>query len=314
MSKPVGEFRVKFWGTRGSVPTPGPSTLKYGGNTACVEIRCGDEIIILDAGTGIRDLGVELLKETPVRASIFFSHVHWDHIQGIPFFQPAYEPENEFRLYGGKNWDTTLEYALRYQMQNPNFPVTLEELNAVGAKMEYIDLDAGTTFRIGSDDQITVRTVELCHPDKAFGFRIEYSGRSMVYATDTENVSEPDERLVKLAHGADLLIHDAQYTSEEYYGLDGESKKAWGHSTPEAAATTAIAAKVKKLVLFHHDPYHDDEKIDQMLGTARAIFPNTVAAFEGMILKLTKSSEISSEPHQRTATVRSAYSSVSKTP
>ena len=280
------EFNVRFWGTRGSVPAPGPETVIYGGNTSCVEVRCGGELIILDAGTGIRGLGTELLKDMPIKASILFSHVHWDHIQGIPFFRPAYKLGNEFKLYGGKDWDTRLEYALRWQMQSPTFPVTFEEVNSVGAKMEYIDIDVDTVFTIGDKDQISVRSAELRHPDKAFGFRIEYAGKSLIYATDTENLPEPDEKLVELATGADLLIHDAQYTSEEYYGVNTDPKRNWGHSTPEAAAGAAIAANVKKLVLFHHDPYHDDETVSQILKIASAIFPNTVAAYEGMLIEL----------------------------
>jgi len=277
---------VRFWGTRGSIPAPGPETLRYGGNTSCVEVRCGEEIIIFDAGTGIRSLGTELLKKMPVKASILFSHMHWDHIQGIPFFRPIYEPGNEFRLYGNKDWSTKLEYALEWQMQSPNFPVTLEELNVAGAKMEYIDIDAGSVFHIGNADQITVRSIELRHPDKAFGFRVEYDGKSLVYATDTESLPKPEKNLVELAYGADILIHDAQYTTEEYYGIDQDSKQTWGHSTPEAAAEVALSANVKKLILFHHDPYHDDATVDQMLQTAIAIFPNTIAASEGMIIKL----------------------------
>lgn len=279
-------IKVKFWGTRGSVPAPGQETLKYGGNTACVEVQCGKELTIIDAGTGIRNLGTELLKQMPVKASILFSHMHWDHIQGLPFFRPIYKPGNEFKLYGNKNWSTKLEYALKSQMQSPNFPVTLEELSAVGAKMEYIDIDAGTVFNIGDSGQIVVRTAELRHPDKAFAFRIEYGGRSLVYATDTENLPKPDERLVQLARDADLLIHDAQYTSQEYHGANGDSKKDWGHSTPEAAAQVAIAANVKKLVLFHYAPHHDDATVDQMLHVASAIFTNTVAASEGMTIEL----------------------------
>jgi phosphoribosyl 1,2-cyclic phosphodiesterase len=218
--------------------------------------------------------------------SILFSHVHWDHIQGIPFFQPIYIPGNQFKLYGNKNWDTRLEYALKLQMQSPNFPVTLEQLNAVGAKMEYIDIDFGTTFRVGNRREVTIRSVSLNHPDSAFGFKIEYAGKSMVYATDNENIPEPSEKLIELASEADLLIHDAQYTKEEYYGLGQSSFKGRGHSTPEAAAELATIANVGKLVLFHHDPYHDDAKIDEMLLTASNIFPNTVSAFEGMVIEL----------------------------
>ena len=285
-SAPVEQFRVRFWGARGCIPTPGVGTLKYGGNTACVEVRCGEELIIMDAGTGIRELGMELMKEIPVKASILFSHVHWDHVQGIPFFQPAYEAGNEFRLYGSKNWDVKLEYALEYQMQNPNFPLNIEELKTVGAKMEYIDIEAGEHFKIGSKDQVTIRSAELHHTDKAFGFRIEYSDKILTYATDTESLPKPDKSLVELARCADLLIHDAQYTSEEYYGLNGDPKRNWGHSTPEAAAEVAIVANVKKLVLFHHDPYHNDAKVDGMLQVAATIFPNTVAASEGMVIEL----------------------------
>ena len=286
MCNSEGKFRIKFWGTRGSIPSPGPDTLRYGGNTSCVEARCGDELIIIDAGTGIRDLGTELLKETPIKASILFSHVHWDHIQGIPFFRPVYIPGNEFRLYGNRNWDTKLEYALKWQMQSPNFPVTLNELNEVGAHMEYIDIDAGTVFHVGDTEQVTIRSAELRHPDKAFGFRIEYGGKSVVYATDTEDIPGPNEQLLELAYGADLFIHDAQYTSDEYYGENGDSKRNWGHSTPEAAAKVALAAKVNKLVLFHHDPYHSDAQVDRMVEVASAIFPDTIAAFEGMVIEL----------------------------
>lgn len=286
MCDSVRKFKIKFWGTRGSIPTPGSETLRYGGNTACVEVRCGNELIIIDAGTGIRNLGTELLKENAINASILFSHVHWDHIQGIPFFRPVYAPDNKFKLYGNRNWDTKLEYALKWQMQSPNFPVTLEGLNKVGAHMEYIDIDAGAKFQIGEANEVTIRTAELRHPDKAFAFRIEYCGKSVVYATDTENLPEPDERLVELASGTDILIHDAQYTNEEYYGVNGDSKKDWGHSTPAAAAMTAIVAQVKKLILFHHDPFHDDEQIDRMSKEAGEIFSNTAAAYEGMMIDL----------------------------
>lgn len=311
MSEQLGEFKIRFWGTRGSIAAPGPKTVKYGGNTACVEVRCGEELIILDAGTGIRDLGTKLLEEMPVKASILFSHVHWDHIQGMPFFQPIFVPGNEFRLYGNRNWDMKLEYALRYQMQNPNFPVTLEQVNAVGARMEYIDIDVGAVFEVGDNNQITIRSVELPHPDGSFGFRIEYKGRSLVYATDTEDLPEPDEKLVELARGTDLLIHDAQYTNEEYYGLNGDSKESWGHSTPEAAVKVAMAANVKKLVLFHHDPYHDDTKVDQMLQMASASFPNTIAASEGMVVKL-RPTTASAQPYSDEIDIHRVYSSASE--
>lgn len=282
--KPLDTIKVKFWGTRGSVPSPGPGTLRYGGNTSCVEVRCDEELIIIDAGSGIVSLGNELLKEMPIKAPILFSHVHWDHIQGIPFFEPAYRSGNKFRLYGSKDWDTKLEYALRRQMQSPSFPGTLEEFKA---EMEYIDvIGDGAVFKLGSKEQITVRCVELRHPNRAFAFRIEYGGKNLIYASDTESLPKPDERLVELASGTDLLIHDAQYTSEEIRSIKQRTNKSFGHSTPEAAAEVAVAAKVKKLALFHHHFSHDDATIEQMAQVASAIFPDTVAASEGMVIEL----------------------------
>ena len=307
MSSKEEKIRIKFWGTRGSVPCPGPENLKYGGNTACVEVKCGSELIIIDAGTGIRDLGTELLKHPPVKASILFSHVHWDHIQGIPFFRPAYVPGNEFRLYGNKNWDTKLEYALKCQMQSPNFPVTFEDMNEVGARMKYIDIAAGAVFQIGD---VNVRSIELHHPDKAFGFRIDYGGRSLVYATDTESLPGPDEELVELASNVDVLIHDAQYTDGEYNGMDGYSRKTWGHSTPKAAVAVARAAGVKQLVLFHHDPYHDDAQIDRILQATAVVFPDVIAASEGMVIELRPTIVPAEDPSKR-ANACSVYDSVS---
>ncbi|MEK7399502.1 MAG: MBL fold metallo-hydrolase [Candidatus Poribacteria bacterium] len=286
MSKLTEDFKIKFWGTRGSIPVPGSGTVKFGGNTSCVEIRCGKELIILDAGTGIKNLGSELLKEMPIKASIFFSHLHWDHIQGMPFFKPIYIQGNEFTFYGSKTWDIKLENALKGQMKNPIFPVNFDIVNSVGARVQYIDIDEGKIIKIGDKDPVTIQSIELYHTDKVFGFKIEYKGRSLVYATDTENLPEPNKKLIELAHSSDLIIHDAQYTSEEYYGSNGSSKRNWGHSTPEVAALVALKANTKRLVLFHHDPYHDDRIIEQIQQKASAIFPNTIAASESMVIEL----------------------------
>ena len=286
MSKLTEDFKIKFWGTRGSITVPGSGTVKFGGNTSCVEVRCGKELIILDAGTGIKNLGLELLKEMPIKASIFFSHLHWDHIQGMPFFLPIYIQGNEFKFYGSKTWDIKLEHAWKGQMKNPIFPVNLDIIDSVGAKVQYIDIDEGKIIKIGDKDPVTIQSIELYHTDKVFGFKIEYKGRSLVYATDTENLPEPNTKLIELAHNSDLIIHDAQYTSEEYYGLNGSSKKNWGHSTPEFAALVALKAKAKGLILFHHDPYHDDSMIEEIQQKASAIFPNTIAASESVVIEL----------------------------
>jgi phosphoribosyl 1,2-cyclic phosphodiesterase len=287
MCEIMGDFRIRFWGTRGSIPAPGPGTVKYGGNTSCIEVRCGQEIIVLDAGTGIRELGNELTKENPSKISILFSHVHWDHIQGMPFFQPASINDCHIRLYGNLTWKTKLEQSLKLQMKSPNFPTTLERKYNNGKNMKYIDIDGESRFNIGQNKQISIQSFKLRHPNDAFGFRIEYNGKSMVYATDTESLPTLDDKLIGVSGSTDLLIHDAQYTRREYYGFDGSSKKNWGHSTPEAAAKIAQASKVKKLVLFHHDPYHHDLQIDEMVKSASEIFPNTIAAYEGMAINLT---------------------------
>jgi len=278
-------FSIKFWGTRGSIPAPGPKTVKYGGNTACIEVRYGNELLILDAGTGINGLGTELSNGHPINGSILFSHTHWDHIQGMPFFRPAYNPWNHFRLYGNKNWDITLKDALRIQMRRPNFPVNLDDIGLEGAKIGFINIGVGESFQVGFRDKATVTSFELHHTDQAIGFRIDYMGRSIVYATDNEGI-DPDDKVIKVAQEADILIHDAQYSYEEYFGLNGNFKKGFGHSIPENAAKTALAARVKLLVMFHHDPYHDDKTVDEMLEATSRIFSKTIAASEGLKLYL----------------------------
>ena len=275
-------LKVRFWGVRGSIPTPGPATIKVGGNTACVEVRCGTDLVIFDAGTGLRPLGGALLKEMPVKAHLFISHVHWDHIQGFPFFVPAFVPGNSFRLYGMINVTGTLEETLSGQMNYPSFPVCLKDM---GAEMSFHDIREGQTIDLPGGTR--VQNARLNHPSGVLGYRVQHGGRAVVYATDTEHYAITDPKLAKLAQGADVLIYDATYTPEEYAGkVDGVPRTGWGHSTNEEGARIAKELGVKQLVLFHHDPAQNDEAVAEKERRARTIFPETVAAREGLVIEL----------------------------
>jgi phosphoribosyl 1,2-cyclic phosphodiesterase len=281
-------MQITFWGVRGSIPTPGPGTVQIGGNTSCVELRAGKAIIIFDGGTGLRLLGKKLLKEMPLTAYMFFSHVHWDHIQGFPFFEPAFVAGNEFHLYGGNNVSRTLEDTLSGQMDHPNFPV---HLSVMGAKMKFRDLVEGEAVDIDDGEGSVARVTNASgnHPQGVYAFRVDHAGKSVVYATDTEHYAEQmDENLLKLARGADVFIYDSQYTPEEYAGTAGTggSKKGWGHSTFEEGARLAKAADVKRFVLFHHDPGQSDAAVRNKEKRAKALFPDVVAAHEGLVIEV----------------------------
>lgn len=270
---------LRFWGVRGSTPTPVPENLKYGGNTPCIELRADGDLFILDCGTGLRLLGNSLRREfgrRPIRAHVFLSHYHWDHIQGIPFFTPLYDRRNSFVFYSFRSPETDVQRALEHQMNNPYFPV---DMRAMHAKRTFREIEEQS----GRFGNLLVTTRRLNHPQGCLGFRIEYDGRTIVYATDNEP-GDPrgDQNVRALAEGADVLIHDSQYTPHEYR----HGKKSWGHSTWEEGVKIAREARVKKLVLFHHDPDHDDKQIDAIVHQARRRFPNSVGAREGLALSL----------------------------
>ena len=272
-------MQITFWGVRGSIPTPGPSTVQIGGNTSCVEVRAGKAILIFDGGTGLRLLGKKLAKEAPLTAHMFFSHVHWDHIQGFPFFEPAFVKGNVFHLYGGNNVSRTLEETLDGQMDHPNFPV---HLGVMGATMTFTDLPEGQAVEIddGVGGKVRVTNARGNHPQGVFAFRVEHGGKAVVYATDTEHYEgRIDEKLAALSKDAAVLIYDSQYTPEEY-----SSKKGWGHSTYEEGAKLAKLAGAKKLVLYHHDPMQNDAAVREKEKRAKAVFPDVIAAHEGLVL------------------------------
>ncbi len=274
-------FQVTFWGVRGSIPTPGLATVGVGGNTSCVEVRVADQIVIFDGGTGLRNLGDKLLRESPVTAHLFFSHVHWDHIQGFPFFLPAFVKGNSFHLYGGKNVSRTLEETLAGQMDYPNFPVTLREM---GSQMVFTDLHENEEVLLGNG-AVKIWGVSGNHPNGVFIYRVEYNNFAMVYATDTEHYAVHDPAVVDLARGADVFVYDSQYTPEEYAGVDGRrAKVGWGHSTMIEGAEIAREAGVKKFILFHHDPAQDDAAVREKERRAREVFPRSFLAVEGLVL------------------------------
>lgn len=270
-------FSVRFWGVRGSVPVPGPTTVRYGGNTPCVEVRAGSELIVFDAGSGLRVLGNQLVGAKSVTARMFFSHFHWDHIQGFPFFAPAFVQGTRLDLFGAKKLSATLSETLAGQMSYPNFPVTLSDL---AAQIEFHDLHEGQSVCCG--DAVVTNT-RLNHPGGVFAYRVDYGGHAVVFATDTEHYATLDQKICALAEGADVLVYDAMYTPEEYAG-SGElpARTGWGHSTWEEGVRVARAARVRQLVLFHHDPDHDDAAVDAIEAKAKASFPATIAAREGL--------------------------------
>jgi CheY-like chemotaxis protein len=286
-------MRIRFWGTRGSIPKPGPATVRYGGNTSCVEVRLDDTLIVLDCGTGAHELGQQILASSPgpVRGHLLITHTHWDHIQGFPFFAPLFVPGSEWDIYAPRQLGRTLEEILGGQMQRTYFPVPLGDL---AATIRYHELTEGM-FEL---DAVRVSTRYLNHPAPALGYRLEANGVSVVYATDHEphsrhhpdargeaaRVHREDERHIEFLAGADLLIHDATYTLEEY-----PAKLSWGHTPAEWAVDFAVAAKARRLALFHHDPSRTDRAIDDLLARCRQRLPvrdkpEVFAAAEGQYL------------------------------
>lgn len=273
-------MRIKFWGVRGSTPTPQAENMRYGGNTSCVEVRLGDRIYIFDCGTGFRVLGQQLEHEAKgraIHAHVFVSHFHWDHIQGLPFFRPLYQgPDNRFDFHCSSR-TRGLQQVLSEQMASPYFPVGLQEMKA---QQKFHEIQSG---RIAIEDGVHLQTAWLNHPQGSMGFRLETKDGIFVYATDNEP-GDPDfdKAVRKLAEGADVLVYDAQYLPEEYEAR----RRGWGHSHWREAVNVVMESGAKELVLFHHDPDHTDAVIDKVLLDARNHYPKVRAASEGMEIRL----------------------------
>jgi phosphoribosyl 1,2-cyclic phosphodiesterase len=249
--------KVRFWGTRGSIPTPGQRTVRYGGNTACVEVRDRTgALLVLDAGTGLRELGLALNGSGPLEVDLLLSHLHWDHIQGIPFFRPVYDARSRLRIHGPVQ-ARPLRELLGLGMDAPFFPVDLEGLPA---QLVIDELRSGSATQIGP---YQVSASGTSHPAPSLAYRVEADGRALVYATDTEDpFTGRANPVVALAQGADLLIHDAQYLAADY-------REGWGHSTIESAIEVAVLAGVRRLALYHHDPDRSDEALDRIASDAQ---------------------------------------------
>lgn len=273
-------LKIKFWGVRGSIASPGPATNKVGGNTSCVEVRTNDRLLIFDMGTGARALGGSLLKQMPVTAHVFLSHMHHDHSQGLPFFVPCFIPGNNLFFYGADKGGKTLQQQLESLFDYPYFPVPLKTMPA---NMEFVSLREGQRVRISADLTVTNRRVN--HPDEAFGYRVESVENGVkkvfAYCTDTEHFAVPDWKVKDLAKDADVFVYDCQYTDEEY-----PTKVGWGHSTPSEGAKLAREAGAKRLFMFHHDPTHSDEKVFEMEAQGKTLFPAMQAAVEGLEIEI----------------------------
>ena len=272
-------MRLRFWGVRGSTPTPQRDNLRYGGNTPCIEVRSDDDsLLILDAGTGLRMLGKALVKEFnshPIRAHILITHYHWDHIQGLPFFAPLYQKKNSFCFHSLPVRRASLEQVLKRQMADPYFPV---DMRTMRSRWKFTGIEK-SPFQI---DDFSVRYSRLNHPQGCLSFRIENGGKAVVYATDNEpGDPRADRNLLELARGADALIYDSQFSQEDL----GAEKKGWGHSSWKEGVAICRKAGVKQFILFHHDPDSNDAAVDQLEKKAQARFPRSRAAFEGMTLK-----------------------------
>lgn len=310
------ELRVRFWGVRGSYPAPGAGTVKFGGNTACVEIRAGERILILDAGTGIIPLGRELARKRTLEIVLLFSHLHHDHTQGFPFFVPAYMPGTKLHIFGPDGTHESLRNVLEHNQSSETFPVGLREMasakniQSVRESQVIVWDEAG----VRAADSITVRperggsAVEglsedvlvirihksYAHPGGVYVYRITWRGRSVVYATDTEGYVGTDRRLVQFARDADVLIHDAQYLDEHYEGqlVGFPSTQGYGHSTVSMACEVAFASEAGQLILFHHDPSYSDAMVAGMEASAKEKLQETQAAYEGMEILLNDTHKI----------------------
>ena len=274
-------MNIRFWGVRGSVAVSGAHVAKTGGNTSCIEVTSQGERLILDAGTGLRALGDELARSGPSQATFLFSHLHWDHVQGFPFFGPAWHPSSKFKLYGpGEGGDVQLRDVLCKQMSPPNFPVPL---SAMRSSLSFDAAKPSQRIEVGP---FVVTPFELPHPNGCLGYRIEADGAAFVYMTDVELKQDSLVTLGRFVEGADALALDAQYTPDEYLGKVGPPKIGWGHSTMIDAAKIAAGARVKRLFLFHHDPAHNDDFVDAMAAEAKNVFESTELSREGLLLEV----------------------------
>jgi phosphoribosyl 1,2-cyclic phosphodiesterase len=272
------DFIVHFWGVRGSVPVSGPDTARYGGNTSCVEMRCGKHVLIFDAGTGIKSAGLKLDRAGGVEANMFFSHCHWDHIIGFPFFLPFFRPKNKVTVWAGHLEGTmTTHDMIAGIMRHPYFPAGPEVLVA---KTSFREFKPSDVLRLNND--VAIATIKLNHPGGAVGYRVDYHDKAVAYLTDTEHVADaPDPELVAFIRDADLVIYDATYTDEELPRFRG-----YGHSTWQHGVRLCEASGAKRLAIFHHSPLRSDAELDTIEEAAQLIFPGAFVARDDLTITL----------------------------
>jgi phosphoribosyl 1,2-cyclic phosphodiesterase len=311
------ELRVRFWGVRGSYPAPGVGTVKYGGNTACVEIRAGERTILLDAGTGIIPLGRELARRRALEVVLLFSHLHHDHTQGFPFFVPAYMPNARLHIFGPDGTHESLKNVLEHNQSSETFPVSLREMasskNIQSVREAQVIVWDETGVRVvestdGLNDNAVVIRIHksYAHPGGVYVYRITWRGKSIVYATDTEGYVGTDRRLVQFAKEADVLIHDAQYLDEHYSGqlVGFPATQGYGHSTVAMACEVAFASEAEQLILFHHDPSYSDAMVAGMETAAKEKFGDAQAAYEGLEIVLREANKMAKKLQSATLQAR----------
>lgn len=281
MQDSLSDFWIKFWGVRGSVASPGEQTVKYGGNTSCIEMRCGEHRLIFDAGTGLKVLGDNLNLQEQLDYNIFLSHSHMDHVCGFPFFRPAYLPNSRLTLWAGhlKPQQMSVEGMIRNMMDQPFFPITVDLL---AASLTFRDFTAGETLYLGTD--ISIQTASLNHPGGATGYRVNYNNCAVCYVTDTEHVpNKPNQAILDLIQDADVLIYDSTYTDAEFPEHVG-----WGHSTWQEGARLAKMAGVKQFFVFHHDPSRTDDMLDMISAELPKHHSHAQIAREGLTVHIQK--------------------------
>ena len=274
-------FRIRYWGVRGSIPAPGPDTIRYGGNTTSLEVQCGEHTYAIDGGTGVRLFGNDLVRRMPVDVTFLMTHLHWDHVQGFPFFTPFLLPGNRFTIYSAHHNGGNILDVLKQLMAQPAFPISMD---AFRSEVNFRFLTAGDVLDFGD---LQIKTSLLEHPGGVVGYRFEFGGRSFVHASDWEHPADGslDQGFIDFIRDADVLSVDATYTDDEYAGRSGPVRKGWGHATHEAALAHAEAGNVKKTILFHHEQSRPDDELDAL---ASKLFQGRDACFavEGMVLDL----------------------------
>ena len=277
----ASQFFLRYWGVRGSIPAPGADTARYGGNTTCIEVQAGDQLLCIDGGTGVRVYGQDLLKRLPVNVTFLMTHLHWDHVQGFPFFTPFLVPGNHFKIYSGHHNGGNIYGVLKQLMAQPAFPISMD---AFQSEVDFDFVEAGDTIQMGD---LRIDTMLLNHPGGVLGYRFTYKDKVFIHASDWEHPAEGlDEAFVEFIRGADLLSVDATYTDDEYQGRSGPSRRGWGHASHEAAIAHADAAGVKRTVLFHHEQTRTDDALDALASGLFAGRDDLEFAVEGRRIDL----------------------------